>query len=145
MITLQDQWDRFVADVPAGEKPVLSRRHFDDWGECYLDADPASRTRSPPAVKTPCGAFQDIFDAWAGRLAYDPGLVRAPVMLVRGEWDSYCTDTDALWLFNALTASPLRRDVKIARATHLMHLEENRYALYREAQAFLEGGDRQAR
>jgi pimeloyl-ACP methyl ester carboxylesterase len=145
LISLQDQWDRFVADVPAGEAPVLSRRHFDDWGERYLDADPASRTRSPPAVKVPSGAFQDIFDAWSGRLAYDPGLIRAPVMLVRGAWDSYCTDADALSLFDALSASPLRRDVKIARATHLIHLEENRYALYRAAQAFLEGGDRPPR
>lgn len=141
LISLQDQWRRFVADVPPGAQPVLSRRHFDDWGERYLDADPASRTRCPPAVKTPCGAFQDIFDAWAGRLAYEAGLICAPVLLIRGAWDSYCTDADARWLFDALTASPLRRDVKIARATHLMHLEENRYALYREAQAFLEGGD----
>jgi hypothetical protein len=39
----------------------------------------------------------------------------------------------------------MRRDAKIARATHLMHLEENRYALYRETQAFLEGGDRPPR
>jgi pimeloyl-ACP methyl ester carboxylesterase len=142
LISLQDQWDRFVADVPAGAQPVLSRRHFDDWGERYLDADPASRTRSPPAVKTPSGAFQDIFDAWAGKPAYHPGLIRAPVMLIRGAWDSYCTDADALRLFDALTSSPLRRDVKIARATHLMHLEEARHALHREAQAFLEGGDR---
>lgn len=142
LISLQDQWDRFVADVPAGAAPVLSRRHFDDWGERYLDADPASRTRTPHAVKTPSGAFQDIYDAWAGRLAYDPGLIRAPVMLIRGAWDSYCTDADALRLFDVLTASPLRRDVKIAGATHLMHLEETRYALYREAQAFLQGGDR---
>ena len=29
-----------------------------------------------------------------------------------------------------------KRDVKIGRATHLMHLEENRYALYHEAQTF---------
>jgi pimeloyl-ACP methyl ester carboxylesterase len=145
VISLQEQWNRFVADVPAGEQPVLSRRYFDEWGERYLDADPASRTLSPPAVKTPSGAFQDIFDAWAGSLPYDPALIRAPVALIRGAWDSYCTDADALWLFDALTASPLRRDVKIARATHLMHLEENRYALYREAQAFLEGGDRPPR
>jgi pimeloyl-ACP methyl ester carboxylesterase len=142
LISLRDQWDRFVADVPPGEQPVLSRRHFDQWGECYLDCDPASRTRSPAAVKVPCGAFQDIFDAWAGRPAYDPALVRAPVMLIRGAWDSYCTDADARWLCDAMAASPLRRDVKIARATHLMHLEENRIALYREAQAFLEGSDR---
>jgi pimeloyl-ACP methyl ester carboxylesterase len=137
LISLQDQWARFTADVPPGEPPVMSRRHFEDWGERYLDADPASRTRSPAAVQTPSGAFQDIFDAWAGRLAYDPALIRAPVALVRGTWDSFCTDADARWLSDALTGSPLRRDIKIARATHLMHLEENRYELYRATQAFL--------
>jgi hypothetical protein len=35
----------------------------------------------------------------------------------------------------------VKRDIKISRATHLMHLEENRYALYRETQTFLSGGD----
>lgn len=141
LIGLQDQWDRFVADVPPAVPPVLSKRHFAEWGECYLDVDPDSRSRSPAGVKTPSGAFQDIFDAWAGELPYEPGLVRAPVALIRGEWDSYCTDADAGWLFKALSAAPQRRDVKIGRATHLMHLEESRYALYREAEAFLNGRD----
>ena len=140
-ISLQDQWERFTADVPAGAVPVLSRRHFDEWGEHYLDIDPDSRTRSPAAVAVPSGAFQDIFDAWAGTLAYDPGLVRAPVAIIRGEWDSYCTDEDARWLFDAFVASPVKRDVKIGRATHLMHLEAMRFALYRESIAFLTGDD----
>jgi pimeloyl-ACP methyl ester carboxylesterase len=143
LISLQDQWDRFVADVPAGAAPVLSCRHFDEWGERYLDSDPASRSRTPPAVKAPSGAFQDIYDAWAGELAYDPGQIRAPVAIIRGEWDGMCPDADARWLFEALSASPLRRDIKIGRATHLMHLEENRFALYREAETFLGGGDRE--
>ena len=141
LISLKDQWDRFVADLPPGEPPVLSKRHFDDWGERYLDVDPESRGRSPAAVKTPSGAFQDIFDACAGELPYDPGGMRAPVAIIRGEWDSYCTDEDARWLYDALKGSPLRRDIKISRATHLMHLEENRYALYRETEAFLNGAD----
>ena len=134
LISLQDQWDRFTADVPAGEAPVLSRRHFDAWGQAYLDCDPASRTRQPPAVRTPSGAFQDIFDAWAGRFPYDPGRVPVPVLVVRGVWDSYCTDDDAAWL---LASFPDARDVTVARATHLMHLEENRYALYTAAESFL--------
>jgi pimeloyl-ACP methyl ester carboxylesterase len=141
LISLQDQWTRFVAEVPAGAAPVLSPRHFAEWGEAYLDTDPASRTRIPAAVKTPSGAFQDIFDAWAGELAYDPARIAAPVAIIRGEWDGMCTDADARWLFDALSASPDRRDIKIARATHLMHLEENRFALYRETEAFLSGGD----
>lgn len=137
LISLKDQWDRFTETVPKGEAPVLSRRHFDEWGERYLDSDAASRTRSPPTVKVPSGAFQDIFDAWAGELAYDPGLVRAPVAIIRGEWDSYCGDADAHWLFGALKGSPEKRDVKISRGTHLMHLEAMRGALYRESIAFL--------
>ena len=141
LVSLDDQWKRFTDDVPAGEPPVLARRHFDEWGQRYLDTDPESRTRSPASVKTPSGPWQDIADAWSGRLAYDPALIRAPVAIIRGEWDSLATDADARWLFDALRASPLRRDVKIARATHLMHLEENRYALYREAETFLRGDD----
>jgi pimeloyl-ACP methyl ester carboxylesterase len=141
LISLQDQWDRFTGDVPAGEPPVLLERHFAAWGEAYLDADPASRTRSPAAVQTPSGAFQDIFNAWGGDLAYDPGAIRSPVAIIRGEWDSMCTDADARWLFGALRSSPIRRDIKIGRATHLMHLEECRHALYRETACFLLGGD----
>jgi hypothetical protein len=51
------------------------------------------------------------------------------------------TDADAHWLFGASKNAPVRRDVKIGRATHLMHLEENRFALYREAEIFLNGND----
>ena len=141
LISLADQWQRFTADLPEGAAPVLSPRHFRIWGEAYLDADPGSRGRTPASVKVPSGAFQDIYDAWAGELAYDPALIRAPVAIIRGEWDSMCGDADALWLFRALTASAMRRDVKIGRATHLMHLETGREALYREAQIFLAGED----
>jgi pimeloyl-ACP methyl ester carboxylesterase len=141
LISLQDQWDRFTADVPTDEPPVLSRRHFAAWGEAYLDSDSHSRGSIPAAVKTPSGAFQDIFHAWAGNLGYEPGLIRAPVAIIRGAWDKMCTDADAAWLFDAMRAAPIRRDVKIGRATHLMHLEENRYALYRETEAFLKARD----
>jgi pimeloyl-ACP methyl ester carboxylesterase len=140
LISLTDQWNRFVADVPPGEPPVLSKRHFDAWGERYLDGDRDSRTRSPAAVKVPSGPFQDIVDAWAGALAYDPALIRAPVAIIRGEWDSLASDDDARRLLDAMAAAPRRRDIKIGRATHLMHLEENRVALYRETERFLKGG-----
>jgi pimeloyl-ACP methyl ester carboxylesterase len=139
LISLRDQWDRFTADVPPGELPVLSRDYFAAWGEAYLDCDPASRTRTPDAVKVPSGAFQDIYDAWAGELAFDPGEVRAHVAIIRGEWDGMCTDADARWLFDRLSAAASRRDVKLGRATHLMHLEAGRFALYHAAGTFLLG------
>jgi pimeloyl-ACP methyl ester carboxylesterase len=140
-VTLQEQWDRFTAEVPAGEPPVLSRRHFSDWGERYLDSDPASRKHTPAGVRTPSGPWFDIACAHHGDLAYDPAQVRAPIAIIRGEWDTLCTDADAGWLMGNFASSPLRRDVKIGRATHLMHLEAARYALYRETEAFLCGGD----
>jgi len=42
-------------------------------------------------------------------------------------------------LFNALKASPNKRDIKIGRGTHLMHLETMRSALRRESITFLSG------
>jgi pimeloyl-ACP methyl ester carboxylesterase len=140
LISVEDQRNRFVEDVPPGEPPVLSK-HFDEWGKAYLATDPESGTRSPASVKTPSGPIADIFAAWHGRLAYDPAEIKAPTAIVRGEWDSLVTDADARWLFDALNAAPTKRDVKIGRGTHLMHLEENRYELYKEAQSFLDGRD----
>jgi len=140
-VTPEDQWNRFVEDVPAHEPPVLSRSHLVEWSERYLDSDPESRTRDPAGVKTPLGPFSEIIKAWHGQLAYDPSQVRCPVAIIRGEWDGLIPDADAAWLFDAFKASPIKRDIKISRATHLMHLEAMRYALYRESIAFLLAGD----
>jgi pimeloyl-ACP methyl ester carboxylesterase len=141
IVTCEDQWSRFVEDVPAHEPPVLSRVHFEEWSRLYLDSDPESRTREPAGVKTPLGPFSEIIRAWHGQLAYDPSLVRAPVAIIRGEWDGLIPDEDARWLFDAFAQSPVRRDIKIGRGTHLMHLEAMRPALWRESINFLQGDD----
>jgi pimeloyl-ACP methyl ester carboxylesterase len=139
LVSLEEQWNRFGEDVPANQTPVLSRRHFDEWGPLYLDTDLESRTRSPESVKIPNGPTQEIGEAFAGHLAYDPASIRAPVAIIRGEWDGLVSDGDARWLFKALRNARIKRDVKISRGTHLMHLEQSRFALYREAQTFLDG------
>ena len=141
IVTLEDQWSRFVEDVPAHEPPVLSRLHFAEWGERYLDSDPESRSRDPAGVKTPLGPFSEIIKAWHGRLAYDPSQVRSPVAIIRGEWDGLMLDDDARWLFNAFSNASIKRDIKIGRGTHLMHLEAMRPALWRESIDFLRGED----
>lgn len=141
MITLEDQWNRFIEEVPAHEPPVLSRIHFDDWGRRYLDSDPDGRSRDPTGVKTPLGPFSEIIKAWHGHLAYDPAIVRVPVAIIRGEWDGVIPDDDARWLFDAFTHAPVKRDIKIGRGTHLMHLEMMRFALWRESAGFLHGED----
>jgi pimeloyl-ACP methyl ester carboxylesterase/heme-degrading monooxygenase HmoA len=141
MISVQDQWNRFVEDVPVNESPVLLRRHFDEWAQRYLATDSASSGSTPPAVKTPAGPFIEILRAWNGELAYDPSLVRAPIAIIRGAWDGLVTDADAGWLFEAFSGSTIKRDTKIGRATHLMHLESMRFALWRESINCLVGED----
>jgi pimeloyl-ACP methyl ester carboxylesterase len=131
------QWARFIADVPAGAAPVLSETHFAAWAPAYLASDPASAGREPPGVAVPGGPAADIADAWSGRLAYDPARIVAPVCILRGAWDSLCTDADAAWLFDACAATALKRDVKLSHGTHLMHLEAGREALYQAAITFL--------
>ena len=106
--------------------------------------DPARPRAIRAGVKVPLGPFNDILRAWHGNLAYDPAQVRIPIAIIRGEWDGLIPDEDARWLFDAFTASPIKRDIKISHATHLMHLELMRPALYRETNEFLAGGDEPA-
>ena len=141
IVTAEDQWNRFVEDVPVHEPPVLSRLYFEEWAQRYLDSDPESRSRDPAGVKTPLGPFSEIIRAWHGQLAYDPALVRAPVAIIRGEWDGLIPDDDARRLFDAFSQSPLKRDIKIGRGTHLMHLEAMRSALWQESVNFLLSDD----
>jgi pimeloyl-ACP methyl ester carboxylesterase len=141
IVTSEDQWNRFIEDVPAHEPPVLSRVHFAEWSNLYLDSDPDSRSRDPAGVKIPLGPFSEIIKAWHGQVAYDPSKVKSPVAIIRGEWDGLVQDDDARWLFDALSSAPTKRDIKIGRATHLMHLEAMRLALWRESIGFLRGED----
>jgi pimeloyl-ACP methyl ester carboxylesterase len=40
IVTVEDQWARFVEDVPPHQQPVLARGHFEDWADRYLGTDP---------------------------------------------------------------------------------------------------------
>jgi len=141
LVSLEEQFARFTEDVPAHEPPVLAKAEFDAWGEGYLDSDPESRTRNPPSVKIPLGPFSEIIRAWHGVLPYDPAAVRCPIALIRGEWDGLIPDADARSLFDAFSRSPDKRDIKLGRGTHLMHLEAMRGALWRESIGFLLADD----
>jgi pimeloyl-ACP methyl ester carboxylesterase len=141
LVSLEDQFARFTEDVPAHEPPVLAQPEFDVWGEAYLDSDPESRSRTPPSVKIPLGPFSDLIQAWHGQLPYEPSAVSCPIALIRGEWDGLIPDEDARWVFDAFSRSPDKRDIKISRGTHLMHLEVMREALWRESIGFLLADD----
>jgi len=136
-VTLWAQYRRFVEDVPRGHPQVLSEVHFETWGAAYLATDPLAVHRIPPAVSTPYGPVADIGAMWSGQQLYDPSRIVAPTLLVRGEWDSLCADADAQRLLAALGTAD-KDDVKIERATHLMHLELQRTVLHDRVNRFLE-------
>src|ERR1019366_5851832 len=123
VVSVEDQWARFVEDVQPDEPPVLSPVHFKEWARRYLDTDPQRRSRDPAGVKVPSGPFIEILSAWHGEAGYERGGVRAPTAIIRGSWHGLVCDADPRWLFDALSTSPTKRDGKIARVGAGMHLE----------------------
>ena len=137
LVSIADQLARFIEDVPQGHPPALIEPRLADWAPAYLASDAQAASRRPePAVKIPSGPRADISSAWSGRLGYDPSQVTAPTLIVRGAWDSLCTDSDTQWLRKRLGASETR-DVVIPEGTHLMHLEHARFGLFEATGAFL--------
>lgn len=138
LVSIADQLSRFVEDVPPGHPPVLIEPQLASWGPAYLATDPASTLRTPPAVQIPGGPVADIAAAWSGRMTYDPALIKAPTLIVRGAWDSVSNDADAAWLMSRL-GSRVKLDRKLVEGTHLMHLETGRVALFEAVSDFLTG------
>lgn len=136
LVSVAEQLARFVEDVPRGHAPVLIEPALEIWAPAYLGSDPDAELRTPPAVKIPAGPAADIAAAWSGNLAWRPEEVICPVLIVRGAWDSVSTDDDANWLLSRISA-PIRQDARIPEGTHLLHLEQNREALFAEVGAFL--------
>src|SRR5262249_8314437 len=50
LVTVKNQYDRFVAEVPERHEPVLLDRHFQPWARAYLASDPTSQMRDPHSV-----------------------------------------------------------------------------------------------
>jgi len=140
-VTVDAQRKRFYGYVPTGEATVLADSDMALWGPAYLASDADSANRAPPSVRVPYGPVADIDSMWSGNFAYDPAAIRAPVLIIRGEWDNVTTNEDAHWLYQSLRNAPIKRDVVISRGTHVMHLEASRFQLYREVQTFLAGND----
>ncbi|MFB9263308.1 alpha/beta hydrolase [Bradyrhizobium erythrophlei] len=128
-VSIADQLTRFVEDVPPSHPPVLIEPDLAEWGPAYLSTDADAFRQTPPAVRIPNGPQADIIAAWSGQLAYDPGRVLAPALIVHGAWDSLCRDDDAAWLTHALGTAE-KADVVVPSATHLMHLEHGREGLF---------------
>jgi pimeloyl-ACP methyl ester carboxylesterase len=136
-LTVAAQHHRFLADIPPGQPTAMPQRHFDRWAADYLASDPAGGD----GVRVPTGPMADIEAAWCGHLPYEPGSIAAPLCVLRGAWDSLCTDADAAWLLARLPASLRKHDIKLPAGSHLMHLETGRTRLHDATHAFLSDGE----
>ena len=112
---------------------------FDAWWAATLATDPEGARQTPPAVRAPNGALEDFAKSWAaGKPTYKPADIRAPTLLVAGEWDAVTPPAMALGLHGVLVNARERRLVLMSEATHFMVIEKHRMRLIREVQNFLD-------
>jgi pimeloyl-ACP methyl ester carboxylesterase/heme-degrading monooxygenase HmoA len=123
--------------TPPSEQCQLAPEVFDSWGNLWLKSDPLATKFKKDSVRFPSGYALDIDDLAHGKRVYDPSLIKAPVLLIRGEWDRYPNNADAGNLFAALVNASTKKYVVVEKATHVMHLEKSRYQLYEETLRFL--------
>jgi pimeloyl-ACP methyl ester carboxylesterase len=138
LVSAVDQWNSFQSRVPSDSPLPICKDRFDIWADAYLASDPTSNERTPPSARVPSGPDLDFEDAWSGHFPYDLSTVRAPTLIVRGEWDNITLDADAAWLVESMcNVSDGARDLKLKRGAHRMHLEDNRQALFDAVGEFL--------
>jgi pimeloyl-ACP methyl ester carboxylesterase len=119
------------------KRDLLPAAWFEAWSAAALATDPVGSKQTPPVVRTPNGPVQDSREYWmAGKPLWEPSEVKAPTLIVVGEWDALVTGAQAV--FGKLSNAPYKRLVQIGQGTHLVFLEKNRLQLFREVQLFLE-------
>ncbi|HKU89540.1 MAG TPA: alpha/beta fold hydrolase [Steroidobacteraceae bacterium] len=113
--------------------------NFDAWWKATLATDADGARQTPPVVRSPNGVLQDFAELWAAGKAgaYDPANIRAPTLLVVGEWDVITPPSMAQALFPRLTNARERRLIQFSEATHFLVIEKHRERLVREVQNFL--------
>ncbi|RAJ77276.1 heme-degrading monooxygenase HmoA [Chitinophaga dinghuensis] len=139
-MTPQQRIADMAALTPAGNDCVLEKEIIETWGCQWLQSDPLANKYQSDSVRFPAGSFQDVADLMHGKSYYNPAEIKAPTLIIRGEWDAYPNHTDAEKLFTSLEHTSEKRYVVIGKGTHVMHLENNRFQLYQEVLTFLQNG-----
>jgi pimeloyl-ACP methyl ester carboxylesterase len=135
--SLLRQWDRSipVEDKSQWRDPAIAKAYVD----AALASDPTSNSRTPPSMRSPCGALEDSFYLAIGRRLFDASLITAPVLIVASERDFWSRPEDRQAMADELVHSPKVRVVVIPSATHLVHLdrpEHGRDTLLKEISEF---------
>ena len=139
-VTREQAKTRWLNGVPEDKQAALiPPGWFEQWADATWASDPVGAKLDPPVVRAPNGTVQDTQEFWtSGKTMYDPAKITAPTLIVVGEWDRDTPPTMAQALFPLMVNSPGKRLVMLAEGTHHMMLEQNRLALFRAVQAFLD-------
>lgn len=140
-VTQAQARQRWLTGVPADKQATLiPPGWFEHWAGVTWATDPEGQRQNPPALRAPNGVLQDLADYWApGKTPFwDPAKLRAPTLLVVGEWDRDTPPAMAATVFPMLVNSPGKRLVMLAEGTHSIMMERNRGALFQAVQVFLE-------
>jgi pimeloyl-ACP methyl ester carboxylesterase len=122
------------------KKDLIPVAWFEAWSAAALATDPDGSKQTPPVVRTPNGSAQDTREYWqAGKPLWEPSKIKAPTLVVVGEWDAGTTaPASAQAVFGKLSNAPYKRLVQIGEGTHLVFMEKNRRQLFQEVQLFLD-------
>ena len=127
---------RWVTGLDETQQQAIGElRARQQWASAVVASDPDSQTDT---LRAPAGVVKDVLDHWTqGQPTYDPGKIRAPTLIVVGEWDHETTPEQGREVFDRLSSAADRRYLLIGRATHSMLLERQAPALRAAVQAFL--------
>jgi pimeloyl-ACP methyl ester carboxylesterase len=130
---------RWLTGVPEDKKATLiPAGWFDMWADATFATDPKGEGRT---LRAPNGVVQDGLDYWGAtppKAFWDPAKIKAPVLLVLGEWDRDTPSYMAQDLYPLLVNAAWKRHVVLSEGTHTILLERNRMLLIRTVQQFLE-------
>jgi pimeloyl-ACP methyl ester carboxylesterase len=140
VVTLEAARQRWLTGVAVHRQTdLIPPGVLEAWWNANMEADPVGAKMTPPGVRAPNGLLVDAFKYWeADTRYYDPSAIRAPALLVVGDWD---VDTPPYMAQAILTrlGSREKRLVVIGEGTHHLMLERSRDQMFREIQLFLEG------
>lgn len=134
---------RWLAGVAQDkQEQLIPRGWFEAWVTASLATDPWGSKQTPPVMRAPNGVFADLQAPGEWVPPYDPAAVKAPTLLVKGEWDADTPSYMAQTLFPLLVNVPWKQYVEIGEGTHSVMLERNRMQLFRAVQDFLDSPGR---
>ena len=140
-VTLEAAKARWLTGVPLERQTDwIPPGVLASWWTANMEADPVGASMDPPAVRAPNGLIVDGLKFWESDTRYyDPAAIRAPVLMVVGEWDVDTPPYMAQAILARLIGSARKRLVIIGEGTHHLMLERNRLQMFREVQLFLDG------